>query len=83
MCGRPLGMPPKRVPIVSTGKCSKATAAVAPKVTTMAPGILLGELQAENHDCERKNGQAVAGQLKRVPRFAARAAMRWKKSPGT
>ena len=29
--GRPLGIPPKRVPMVSTGTCSRVTAMVAPK----------------------------------------------------
>ena len=39
--GKPLGIPPKRVPMVSTGKCSRVTTMVAPKVTTIAPGIRL------------------------------------------
>jgi hypothetical protein len=40
-CGNPLGMPPNCVPIVSMGMCKKATAAVAPKHTTIAPSTFL------------------------------------------
>jgi hypothetical protein len=43
-CGNPLGMPPNRAPIVSTGIWNNATAAVAPKHTRIAPGIRLKNL---------------------------------------
>ena len=38
MWGRPDGMPPKRVPIVSTGSFSKTTSAVPANSATMYPG---------------------------------------------
>ena len=40
-CGSPLGIPPKRVPMVSTGNLSRNAATVAPSMAMIAPGIRL------------------------------------------
>src|SRR6266480_6042844 len=40
-CGKPLGIPPKRVPTVSTGSLRKYAATVAPSIATIGPGMRL------------------------------------------
>src|SRR5260370_644018 len=53
-------MPPKRVPMVSTGRCSNVTAAVAPKVTIMAPGTRLAYFKQKIMMAREASATAVA-----------------------
>src|SRR5258708_38896070 len=73
--GRPLGIPAKRVPIVSTGRCRSRTAAVGPKVTKMAPGIRFAYLKQKTISAIERMDRAVAG-TEKVFQACAKAIMR-------
>src|SRR6266851_2061320 len=80
--GSPLGIPPNRVPMVSIGKWRRVTAAVAPKVTIIAPGTRFAYFRQAIMMASDTSERMVAGQ-EMVFQACANAFMRWKKSPGT
>ena len=54
---RPLGIPPKRVPTVSTGNLKMATATVPSNSATIAPGTRFETDAADDQDRHRGDGQ--------------------------
>ena len=63
-------MPPKRVPMVSRFMWKRITAAVAPKVTRIAPGIFLAYFRQKIITAIEKMETAVAGMENVFPAWA-------------
>ena len=82
IAGRPLGMPPKRVPMVSTSRPSAATAAVPRHSATIEPGMRV-ETRFIRMMIASVPAASAAAIGVHVPACAASEAMRGTNSPGT
>ncbi len=81
IAGSPLGMPPNRDPIVSTGSPNRPTAAVAATTATMVPGTRGSNRGTSSTRPSEAAPRPSAAKLV-VSRFEASAAMRAKNSLG-
>ena len=80
--GKPEGMPPKRVPIVSTGSFSKTTSAVPANSATMYPGTRFTK-RIKIRITTRANTPRPVSKGENVRKFRARISIRARNSPGT
>src|SRR5229473_8120586 len=81
-CGNPLGIPPNRVPIVSTGNLKRKTATVAPSMATIGPGMRLETARHSNKTATVQLATSPARGVQ-VGEATASAFNRNQNSPGT
>src|ERR1700687_552780 len=81
-CGSPLGIPPKREPIVSAGILRRYTATVAPSIATIGPGM---RLETARHKRKTATVQPATNAARgdHVGAAAASAFILNQNSPGT